>query len=101
MTLTSTPGFYWQNRAYPGCTRLAEILDGLSHDSVNRFLLRERYEPKDLFNELKPHINLICKTLSGDDTVIKKPYSDIKACTSALPQVDGNARSEGCDCNLM
>jgi hypothetical protein len=34
---------------YPGCTRLAEIMEDLSHDSVNRFLLRERYEPKDLF----------------------------------------------------
>lgn len=61
---------------YSGCCRLSEILDGLSHDSVNRFLLRERYEPKDLFNELKPHIELIGGTLSGDDTVIEKPYSD-------------------------
>jgi hypothetical protein len=39
-------------------------------------LLRERYEPKDLFDELKPHIELIGGTLSGDDTVIEKPYSD-------------------------
>jgi len=61
---------------YSGCCRLAEILDGLSHDSVNRFLLRERYEPKDLFNELKPHIELMGGTLSGDDTVIEKPYSE-------------------------
>jgi len=43
---------------YPGCIRLAEILGGMSHDSVNRFLLRERYEPKDLFDEVKQHINL-------------------------------------------
>ena len=43
---------------------------------VNRFLLRERYEPKDLFDEVKLHINLIGGSLSGDDTVIDKPYSD-------------------------
>ena len=61
---------------YPGCTRLAEILEGLSHDSVNRFLLRERYEPKDLFDELKPYINLLGGTISGDDTVIDKSYSN-------------------------
>lgn len=61
---------------YPGCTRLAEILEGLSHDSVNRFLLRERYEPKDLFDSVKQQINLTGGTLSGDDTVIDKPYSD-------------------------
>ncbi|MGK7878320.1 MAG: transposase [Xenococcaceae cyanobacterium] len=61
---------------YSGCTRLAEILSGISHDSVNRFLLRERYCPKDLFNEVKLYINLIGGTLSADDTVIEKPYSD-------------------------
>ncbi|OUL25408.1 hypothetical protein BV372_27995 [Nostoc sp. T09] len=38
---------------YPGCTRLAEIMEDLSDDSVNKFLLRERYEPKDLFDEVK------------------------------------------------
>lgn len=43
---------------------------------VNRFLLRERYDPKDLFDEVKLHIDLIGGTLSGDDTIIDKPYSD-------------------------
>ena len=60
---------------YGGCSRLAELFEGLSHDSVNRFLLRERYKPKDLFDEIKPDINLIGGTVSGDDTVIEKPYS--------------------------
>jgi hypothetical protein len=46
-----------------------------SHDSVNRFLLREAYEPKDLFDEAKPHINLTGGTLSVDDSVLDKPYS--------------------------
>lgn len=48
----------------------------LSHDSVNRFLLREQYEPKDLFDQVSPHINLIGGTISGDDTIIDKPYSE-------------------------
>ncbi len=63
---------------YAGCTRLAKILADLSHDSVNRFLLRERYEPKDLFDELKPCIQLVYVTLSCDDIVIDKPYSSPK-----------------------
>ncbi len=54
---------------------MAKILEGLSDDSVNRFLLPERYEYKDLFDEVKPHINLVGGILSGDDTVIDKPYS--------------------------
>jgi len=29
------------------CSRLAEVM-GISHDSVNRFLLREAYEPEGL-----------------------------------------------------
>jgi hypothetical protein len=53
-------------------------MENLSHDSVNRFLLRERYEPKDLFEEIKPNINLVGGTLSGDDTVVDKPHSDPK-----------------------
>jgi hypothetical protein len=35
---------------YVSCVRLSEILEELSHDSVNRFLLREQYTPKDLFD---------------------------------------------------
>ncbi len=53
-------------------------MEDLSHDSVNRFLLREQYEPKDLFDEVKLHINLVGGTLSADDTVIDKPHSDPK-----------------------
>ncbi|KOP22542.1 hypothetical protein AMR41_30930 [Hapalosiphon sp. MRB220] len=53
-------------------------MEELSHDSVNRFLLRERYEPKDLFDEVKLNINLVGGTLSGDDTVVDKPHSDSK-----------------------
>jgi hypothetical protein len=59
-----------------GCIRLADILGDLSHDSVNRFLLRERYEPKDLFDEIQAYINLVGGILSVDDTVVDKPYSN-------------------------
>ncbi len=48
------------------------MFEDLSHDSVNRFLLRESYEPIDLFNEFKQYIELVGGTLSIDDTVIEK-----------------------------
>lgn len=57
------------------CLRLSEI-ESISHDSVNRFLNRETYEPIDLFNEAKKHITLEGGTLSVDDTVIDKPYAN-------------------------
>ncbi len=58
---------------YVSCVRLSEILADLSHDSVNRFLLRERYTPKDLFDEVKGELNLESGTLSVDDSVEDKP----------------------------
>ena len=54
----------------------AKIVE-VSHYSVNRFLERERYDPKDLFEENKSYINLKGGTLSGDDTVIEKLYSNL------------------------
>lgn len=51
-------------------------MEDLSHDSVNRFLLREKYTPKDLFDEVKDQLNLVGGIASVDDSVIDKPYSD-------------------------
>ncbi|WP_375472313.1 hypothetical protein [uncultured Nostoc sp.] len=61
---------------YPGCTRLADIMEDLSHDNVKIFLLRKRYELKNLFDEVQLYINLVGCTKSYDDTVIDKPHSD-------------------------
>ena len=57
------------------CTRLAEVTD-ISHDSVNRFLQRENYQPKDMFDEAAQSLCLVGGTLSVDDTVLDKPYSN-------------------------
>jgi hypothetical protein len=59
---------------------MAEILQTVSHDSINRFLNRESYEPKDLFDCIVSHsgIELAGGIISGDDTVIEKPYSNPK-----------------------
>jgi Transposase DDE domain len=56
----------------------SEILGNISHDSVNRFLLRERYQPKDLFDKVKTIINLKGGIISVDDTVIEKIYSNLQ-----------------------
>jgi hypothetical protein len=51
-------------------------MENISHDSINRFLERERFEPKDLFEEEKNKIELVGGVLSVDDSVLDKPYSD-------------------------
>ena len=61
------------------CTRLSTIVgQEASHDSINRFLAREEFTPKDLFNEVYGEIILEGGTLSCDDMVIDKPYRNPK-----------------------
>ena len=59
------------------CTGLSDTLEDISHDSVNRFLLREKYTHIDLWAEVSDKINRIGGTLSVDDTVADKPYFNI------------------------
>lgn len=61
---------------YTSCVRLSTIMKTISHDSINRFLERERFAPKDLFDEEKNKIELVGGILSVDDSVLDKPYSD-------------------------
>ena len=61
---------------YVSCVRLSEVMEGLSHDSVNRFLWRENYTPRGLFTKVKEHLILEGGIISGDDSVLDKPYSD-------------------------
>lgn len=61
---------------YTSCTRLSGIMGTISHDSINRFLERERFEPKDLFDEERDKIELVGGIISVDDSVLDKPYSD-------------------------
>ena len=54
----------------------------ISHDSVNRFLNRESYTGRDLYNEACLTLNLKGGTLSVDDSVLDKPYSQYMALVS-------------------
>jgi len=59
------------------CSRLGKVMS-ITHDSVNRFLGRENYNSGDLLNEVKGKINPVGGILSVDDTVIDKPYSQLR-----------------------
>ena len=58
------------------CTSFSQIVKGVSHDSVNRFLLRENFTPKDLLKDTEGKIDMVGGVISVDDMVLDKPYSD-------------------------
>ena len=73
-TLPKYIGFLLSEPNAVSCLRVGEVLD-MSHDSVNRFLYRETYSPRDLFNEAKRSVEIVGGTLSVDDSVLDKPYA--------------------------
>ena len=52
---------------YSSACRLAKLMN-ISYDSVNRFLLRESFTPKDLFDQAKSQL-----TLEGGVVSVTKP----------------------------
>lgn len=73
-TLPMYTGFLLSEPNGVSCSRLGMLM-AISHDSVNRFLNRESYSPSDLFNEVKSTIDMKGGTLSVDDSVLDKPYT--------------------------
>ncbi len=67
-------GFLMSEPKSTACTHLSRVM-GMSHDSANRFLLRESYEPLELFNQAKELLCLVGGTLNVDDTTLDEPYS--------------------------
>jgi hypothetical protein len=74
-------GFLLSEPKQASCRRLGEVMS-ISHDSVNRFLNRESYTGRDLYDEASPSLNLKGGTLSVDDSVLDKPYSQYMALVS-------------------
>ena len=73
-TLPMYMGFLLSEPNSPSCRHLSEVM-GISHDSATRFLQRETYSPRDLFNAVKAGLNLKGGVLSVDDSVLDKPYN--------------------------
>jgi hypothetical protein len=58
-------------------TNLAEHLEAISHDKINRYLLSEKLTPRLLWDNVKEVIEIDEEAyLIFDDTVIDKRYSE-------------------------
>jgi len=73
-TLPTYMGFLMSEPKHANCNRLGSVLN-ITHDSVNRFLLREQYDSADLFAEAMRHLEAVGGTLTTDDSVLDKPYA--------------------------
>jgi len=60
------------------CVQAGHVLQ-VSHDEVNRFLLSGAYQGEDLFKAVASSIDLIGGTLTVDDTVLDKPYTELSS----------------------
>lgn len=60
------------------CVQAGQVLQ-VSQDEVNRFLLSGAYRGEDLFQAVASSIDLIGGTLTVDDTVLDKPYTELSS----------------------
>lgn len=59
------------------CTNLADLSGGtIAHDSINRWLLKNKMTPKILWEHVKNLVKLKSGWLIADDTVTDKPYGE-------------------------
>lgn len=59
------------------CVKAGEVLE-VSHDQVTRLLNNEAYSGRDLFEKAFPNLIAQGGTLTVDDSVIDKPYSNLE-----------------------
>jgi hypothetical protein len=57
------------------CVKASEVLE-VSHDAINRFLLGSQFTGRDLFEAVRQGQCLEGDTLSVDDSVLDKPFTD-------------------------
>ena len=60
------------------CVQAGQVLN-VSHDEVNRFLLSGDFQGEDLFKAVASSIELTGGTLTVDDTVLDKPYTELSS----------------------
>jgi len=60
------------------CVKASEVLE-VSHDEINRFLLSNDFTGKELFEAVKAGVCLEGGTLSADDSVLDKPFTDLES----------------------
>lgn len=60
---------------HSSCVKASQVVD-MSHDKVGRILFDNQFSGKDLFDNVKDHLDLAGGCLAVDDSILDKHYSD-------------------------
>jgi hypothetical protein len=74
MTIEAYMSYLLSSPQGSSCVQAAQVLE-VSHDQVNRFLLQGTYSGADLYTKAIGHLVAQGGTLTVDDSVLDKPYS--------------------------
>lgn len=77
MTIEEYMSYLLSSPTGSSCVQAGEVLK-VSHDEVNRFLLQGSYRGKDLYEKAVVHLVVSEGTLTVDDSVLDKPYSQVE-----------------------
>jgi hypothetical protein len=77
MTIETYMSYLLSSPKGSSCVQAGEVLE-VSHDQVNRFLLQGNYSGKDLFEKAIPHLVFVGGTLTIEDSILDKPYSQLE-----------------------
>ncbi len=74
MTIEEYMSYLLSSPTGSSCVKAGQVLE-VSHDEVNRFLLQGSYGGRDLYEKAAVHLVAAGGTLTGDDSVLDKPYA--------------------------
>jgi len=93
MDLDQYIAYLMSNPSNSSCVNASDVLQ-VSHDQINRFLLASDYTGKDLFDSVRPTLSLQGGTLSVDETILDKPFTQ-PGTTELVGRFCGAARRSG------
>lgn len=67
--------FLIANQKRYSCLEFSKIVPSIAHDSVSRWLNNFNFSPQELWNQVKPLVNIKSGYLVVDDTLLNKQYS--------------------------
>ncbi len=90
-SLTIYSNFLIANHNRYSCLEMSKVVDDMAHDAISRWLYKSTFNETELWNHVKPAVNVKEGYLVCDDTLLDKRYS--RCNELARPQYSGDYKS--------